>query len=45
MEGLTNEENLIFEIEPKLFSIGIITISNETISLLNVGIIEIKINV
>jgi hypothetical protein len=28
MEGLTNEEeDLIFEIEPKLFSIGTITLS------------------
>jgi len=45
MEGLTNEEeDLIFEIEPKLFSIRKIIISYETISLLSVGIVEIKIN-
>jgi hypothetical protein len=45
MEGLTNEEeDLIFEIDLELFSIGTIIISDETISLLNVGVIEIKIN-
>ncbi len=45
MEGLTNEEeDLIFEIKPELFSIGKINISYETISLLSVGIIKIKIN-
>jgi hypothetical protein len=45
MEGLTNkDEDIIFEIEPKLFSIGTITISYETISLLNVRVIEIIIN-
>jgi len=45
MEGLTNEEeDLIFEIEPKMFSIGIITISNETVSWLSVRVTYIKIN-
>jgi hypothetical protein len=44
MEGRTNEEDIIFEIGPNLFSIGTIIISDETISLLNVGIIKIKIN-
>jgi hypothetical protein len=34
----------MFAIKPKLFSIGTITISDETISLLNVGVIKIKIN-
>jgi hypothetical protein len=44
-KGLTNEEeDLIFEIEPNMFSIGTIIISDETISLLNVGVLEIKIN-
>jgi hypothetical protein len=39
MEGLIDEEeDLIFETKPKLFSIGIITILDETISLINVGI-------
>jgi hypothetical protein len=43
MEGLTNEkEDLTFEIEPKLFSIGTITLSEETISWLNVGVSEIR---
>jgi hypothetical protein len=45
MEGLTDEEeDLIFEIKPKLFSINTITISDETISLLNDGIRKIIIN-
>jgi hypothetical protein len=45
MEGLTNEEGYsIFEIKLELFSISIITISDEIISLLNVRIIDIKIN-
>jgi len=45
LEWLTYaKENLIFEIKPKLFSIGIIIISNEIISLLNIGVLEIKIN-
>jgi len=44
-KGLTNEEeDLIFEIQLDMFSIGTITISNETISLLNVRVLEIKIN-
>jgi hypothetical protein len=43
MEGLTNEkENLIFEIEPKLFSIATITLLEKIVSLLNVGVLEIK---
>jgi hypothetical protein len=43
MEGLIDEEeDLIFEIELELFSIGTITLSKETISLLNVGVLEIK---
>jgi hypothetical protein len=45
LEGLTNEkEDLIFEIEPELFSIGTIIISKETISLLSIGVSKIKIN-
>jgi hypothetical protein len=37
MKGLTNEEeDLIFEIEPKLFSIGTIIFSKEFFLLLNV---------
>jgi glycerol-3-phosphate responsive antiterminator len=45
MEGLTNEEeDLTFETKPKLFSIGTITILDETISLLTIGVSEIKIN-
>ncbi len=43
MEGLTNEEeDLIFEIELELFSIGTITFLEETVSLLNIGMLEIK---
>jgi len=43
MEGLTNEkEDLTFEIELELFSIGIITLSEETIPWLNVGVSEIR---
>jgi len=43
MEGLTNEEeDMIFETKPKLFSIGIIILSEEIISLLNVGMLEIR---
>jgi len=38
MEGLTNKkEDLIFEIEPELFTISTITFLEEMISLLNVG--------
>jgi hypothetical protein len=45
MEGLTNEEeDLIFEIKPELFSISIINILDEKISLLNVGVTKIRIN-
>jgi len=44
MEGLIDEEeDLIFETELKLFSIGIIIISNETVSLLSVRPIVIRI--
>jgi hypothetical protein len=43
MEGLIDdEEDLIFEIEPKLFCIGTIAFSKETISLLSVGVSKIK---
>jgi hypothetical protein len=39
MEGLIDEkEDLTFDIETELFSIGIITLSEETISWLNVGV-------
>jgi hypothetical protein len=45
MEGLIDEEeDLIFETELELFSIGTITISDEIISLLSVGVTKIKIN-
>jgi hypothetical protein len=45
LEGLTNEnEDMIFEIELKLFSIGMIIISDGTISLLSIGLLEIRIN-
>jgi hypothetical protein len=45
LKGLIYEkEDLIFEIEPKLLSIGIITISDEIVSLLNIRISEIRIN-
>ncbi len=45
LEGLTYEEEyMIFETKPKLFSIGKITISNEIVSLLSVGVLEIRIN-
>jgi hypothetical protein len=41
MEGLTDEkEDLTFEIEPELFSIGTITLLEQTISWLNVGVSE-----
>ncbi len=40
MEGLTyEEENLIFEIKLKLFSIGTITLLEETISFLSIGML------
>jgi hypothetical protein len=42
MEGLTYEkEDLTFEMELELFSIGTITLSEETISWLNVGVSKI----
>jgi hypothetical protein len=45
LEGLTEEEeDLIFEIEPKLLSMGTIIILEETIPLLNIGVSEIRIN-
>ncbi len=41
MERLIDEEeDLIFETEPELF--GTITLSKETISLLSVGVLEIR---
>ncbi len=44
LESLTNEqEYLIFQIKPKLLSIGTITISNEIILLSSVGVFKIKI--
>ncbi len=45
LEGLTNEEeDLIFKIKLKLFSIGTIIISKEKISSLSIGILNIRIN-
>jgi len=45
MEGLTDEEeDLIFETNIELFSIGTIIILDETISLLSVGVTKIRIN-
>jgi hypothetical protein len=45
MEGLTNEEeDLIFETKPKLFSISTITIANEIIFLLSVEVSKTIIN-
>jgi hypothetical protein len=45
MEGLTNEEEyIIFEAKLELLSIGRITISDEIVSLLNVRVIDIRIN-
>ncbi len=45
VEGLIDEEeNLIFETKPKLFSIRTIIISDETISLLSIGVLEIRIS-
>jgi hypothetical protein len=44
LEGLLYEkEDLIFEIELELFSIGTITILDETISLLSIRMLEVKI--
>jgi predicted NUDIX family phosphoesterase len=46
VEGLIDEEeDLIFETKLELFPLGIINISNETISLLSIGVLEIKINI
>jgi len=43
MQRLTYvEEDLIFEIELELFSIGTVTLLEETISLLSVGVSKIK---
>ncbi len=43
MQGLTNEEkDLIFKTIRKLFSIGTIKLSKETISLLSVGILKLE---
>jgi hypothetical protein len=45
LKGLTNEEeDLIFETDSKLFSIGTIIMSDEIVSLLNIGVSKIKIN-
>jgi hypothetical protein len=45
LEGLIDEEeDLIFETDPKLFSINTITILEETIFLLNIGVSKIIIN-
>jgi hypothetical protein len=45
LEGLINEEeDLIFDTELKLFSIGTITILEETILLLSIRVSDIKIN-
>jgi hypothetical protein len=45
LEGLTCEkEDLIFEIELELFSIGTITISDKIVSLLNFGVLKIIIS-
>jgi len=45
LEGLIDdEEDLIFEIELKLFLISTIVIPKEIVSLLSIGILDIKIN-
>jgi len=45
LQGLIDEEeDLIFEIKLELFSIKTIIIRDETISLLSIGMLEIKIN-
>ncbi len=41
---IDEEEDMIFETKPKLFLTGTITISDETISLLSIGVLEIKIS-
>jgi hypothetical protein len=38
------KKDMIFEIEPKLLLIGTITISEEIVSLLSIGVSKIKIN-
>jgi hypothetical protein len=44
LEGLTyEEEDLIFETNSKLFSIGTIIIPEKIVSLLNIGMLEIRI--
>ncbi len=44
-ERITNEkEDMIFEIEPELLSIGIIIISNEIVSLLSIKVSKVKIS-
>jgi hypothetical protein len=43
MEGLTyEEEDLIFETKPKLFSIGTITLLEKIVSLLSLGMSKIR---
>jgi hypothetical protein len=42
LERLIDEEDLIFETEPKLLSIGIIILLDEIISLLSIGMSKIK---
>jgi hypothetical protein len=43
MQGLIDEEeDLIFETEPELFSIGTITLLEEIVSLLSVKVSEIR---
>jgi hypothetical protein len=45
LKGLTYEkEDMIFDIELELLSLAQYTISNETISFLNVGVLNIRIN-
>jgi hypothetical protein len=41
---IDEEEKLIFKTKPKLFSISIITTLNETISLMSIGMSEVKFN-
>jgi hypothetical protein len=42
MEGLIDEEDFIFETKPELFSIDTIALLEQTISLLCVGMLEIR---
>jgi hypothetical protein len=45
MKGLTYEkEDMIFDIEPKLLSISTITISNEKVSLLSIGMSKVRVS-